>query len=264
MKYLRLFIMLVTSLALFLSCGNDSTAPEEQTDPAEGLILLGESTIQNTRVSLYTDKALQVGYNHFYIKLTDTATDKLVEEAHITISTLMDMGQMQHASPYENPPGDEAEHGLFPCAANFIMAGTWELGIQVQNHLNNDQGEVRFNLDVAAGSLLKSVVGTDSLTYYITLVAPDTPQVGMNDFEITVHYKESMMSFPAVEDLTVEMTPTMPSMGHGSPNNVNPAHQHAGHYRGQVNFTMTGDWRVDLNFSRADSLMHTSFDINVP
>lgn len=38
----------------------------------------------------------------------------------------------------------------------------------------------------------------------------------------------------------------MPSMGHGSPNNVNPVHIEKGHYRGKVNFTMTGEWQIKL------------------
>ena len=84
----------------------------------------------------------------------------------------------------------------------------------------------------------------------------------MNPFEITVHVKESMMSFPPVKDLTVNMTPSMPSMGHGSPNNVDPVHLVDGHYKGEVNFTMTGDWRIDLILNQgSNKLAETQFDL---
>jgi hypothetical protein len=56
----------------------------------------------------------------------------------------------------------------------------------------------------------------------------------------------SMMSFPPATDLTIEIDPQMPSMGHGSPNNVNPVHTANGHYLGSVNFNMTGAWRIYL------------------
>jgi hypothetical protein len=65
----------------------------------------------------------------------------------------------------------------------------------------------------------------------------------------------SMMSFPPSTDLTVEITPEMPSMGHGSPNNVNPVHTQNGHYVGTANFTMTGDWRIHLTIKEGNRLI---------
>jgi len=55
-----------------------------------------------------------------------------------------------------------------------------------------------------------------------------------------------MMSWPADSTYTFVITPEMPSMGHGSPNNVNPVHVGNGHYKGKVNFTMTGEWKVNI------------------
>lgn len=57
-----------------------------------------------------------------------------------------------------------------------------------------------------------------------------------------------MMSFPAIDGYTMTMTPEMPSMGHGSPNNVNPVSSGMGKYDGKVNFTMTGYWKVNFEF----------------
>ena len=86
----------------------------------------------------------------------------------------------------------------------------------------------------------------DESKYFISVIEPIEPEVGINTFELAIHYRESMMSFPAAEDLTVEIEPEMPSMDHGSPNNENPVHVSNGHYVGKVNFTMTGWWRVHL------------------
>ena len=77
----------------------------------------------------------------------------------------------------------------------------------------------------------------------------------MNDFEIVLHKKVSMMDFPAIENYTIEIVPEMPSMGHGSPNNVNPIHLANGHYIGKVNFTMTGLWKIKLKLYKNGTLI---------
>jgi hypothetical protein len=51
-----------------------------------------------------------------------------------------------------------------------------------------------------------------------------------------------------------EVEPWMVSMDHGSPNNVAPVHMQNGHYKGTVNFTMTGDWRVRLTMKDQDQV----------
>jgi len=53
----------------------------------------------------------------------------------------------------------------------------------------------------------------------------------------------------------------MPSMGHGSPNNVNPVLTKNGHYKGKVNFTMTGDWRINLELNKDGKTTKTFFDL---
>jgi hypothetical protein len=56
-----------------------------------------------------------------------------------------------------------------------------------------------------------------------------------------------MMAFPAVSNCDVTIEPSMPSMGHGSPNNINPVHMADGHYMGSVNFTMDGEWLIEVS-----------------
>ena len=100
--------------------------------------------------------------------------------------------------------------------------------------------------------------------YFISLAAPQQPIVGKQILDITVHTRENMMSFPPVTDLTIEMEPSMPAMGHGSPDNEQPIHQRDGHYMGKVDFIMTGDWCLDVRLKDGDELLaETHFDIIV-
>jgi hypothetical protein len=53
-------------------------------------------------------------------------------------------------------------------------------------------------------------------------------------------------------------------MGHGSPNNVNPAHTTGARYAGKVNFTMTGLWRLNLRVQvPGEEPFETYFDVTL-
>jgi len=80
----------------------------------------------------------------------------------------------------------------------------------------------------------------------LSLTVPTDPASGTNDLKFTVR------NATATDSLwTVAFVPTMPSMGHSSPNNVQPAYSD-GIYAGTVNFTMSGDWRIYFCLERKD------------
>ncbi|NOX18567.1 MAG: hypothetical protein GXO87_09850 [Chlorobi bacterium] len=258
MRQLKLIITILFLLLAISACSEDNPVENEAADPAEGLTKIAEYSFSDTLATLYTDAEIETGYCKFYLKLTKVSDNSPIENAAVSMKTLMDMGTMKHSSPMENPASNHAVNGLFECAAVFIMSGMWEVTFVI-----NEGSEFTTSLDVSATERVRNIVGSDDKTYFVTLIEPMKPLVGMNDFEVCVHQRESMTSFPAVEDVNIVMTPSMPSMGHGSPNNENPVHKQNGHYLGKVNFTMTGDWLVELYLSRADSLLVTSFDITL-
>ena len=88
--------------------------------------------------------------------------------------------------------------------------------------------------------------GASGVSERLTLTAPTNPATGSNALEFVVR------SATAADSLwRVAFVPTMPSMGHSSPNNVQPTYA-GGTYAGQVNFTMSGDWRIYFCLERAD------------
>lgn len=266
----RAFALLAAiSGSLFLaSCDDDNVDPDADTD---GLIEIAEGYAPGsaTLVRLWAEQALFAGYNRLYVELRDSATDELVEEAHVSLFPHMDMAPaMSHAAPYEDPASIMATNGLFPGAVVFQMPGDmgWTLKVMVHNHVNDLEGEVTFPIQVANPALTRTRVLTslkDGSKFVLSYLLPDKPVVGINDFELTIHRRESMESFPADGTYTIEMEPEMPSMGHGSPNNVNPVHVSDGHYRGEVNFTMTGAWRINLRLMQGGEYADTTtfFDV---
>lgn len=256
---------------IFLSaCSKDKT----EQNPTAGLTKIAEGYVAGaaTKAEIYTkETSLTTGYTKLYIALYDSVTGMRIDDAHIHLNPIMDMGTMQHSAPFENPVSTNAENHLFPCSVTFIMSsmgGSWSLEMEVHNHSTDKEGTISFPLTIAEPVLSRQKSFTaahDGAKYFISLVNPTTAnsKVGINDMEIVIYKKASMMSWPADSSLSVTLTPEMPTMGHGSPNNVNPVHVGNGHYKGKVNFTMTGLWRLNLDFMSGTSVADTtqSFDV---
>lgn len=252
---------------LFTGCSEKSdpvAAPAA--DPFAGITKRSEAYVTGiaTKMQLWSATPLVAGYNQVYIALLDSASGNFVEDAHIHLDPMMDMGMMKHSAPYENPASTKAVNKLFPAKIYFVMAsmgGTWTVDAEVHNHLTDKEGVVSLPVSVMAPTLatLKSLVAKDdSSKVFVTIVRPTKPVVGLNDFEITIHRTKDMMTFTPDSLCTVTLTPEMPSMGHGSPNNVDPVNSGKGHYTGKVNFTMTGDWRINLDIKKNGVVVDTT------
>lgn len=248
----------------FSSCNPDKIA---NPDPLAGLTKIAEGYASGaaTKVVLYASTStLYSGYTQFKIQLLDSITGNKIEKARIQLAPLMDMGTMRHACPFENPSSETAVNTLYPCSVTFIMSsmgGTWTLGVNVSNLINNKQGLLTIPVTVQepTKSRIKSFTSaSDGQKYFVALVQPSAPKVGINDFELAVYKKLSMMSFPADSTLRIVNTPEMPTMGHGSPNNIDPSHSSLGHYKGKVNFTMTGLWKLNLDLYSGTAVADTT------
>lgn len=242
----------ILTILVFIGCSALACKKESATPIGSDLVKLKEAVISGSRkVVLFADRAqLTVGYNPIYIRVEDAsgATDK---QASIEITPVMDMHTMQHSSPVEQP-AYVASLDVHAGVVVFTMPsgdmGAWKLTVDVD-------GE-RVDMDVTIAEAptgtktVHTLVGKNGTSYTIALVQPQEPAVGMNDLEILVSSREDMFHFPPVSGLVVTFNPEMPSMGHGSPNNIDPTSMGNGRYRGKVNFTMTGDWRLHFSLAR--------------
>ncbi|MFC2175488.1 FixH family protein [Bacteroidota bacterium] len=264
-----LFVGVALMSTIFTGCKKEILNPSN----TDGLVMIatGYSDAGSMKISVYSTDSLYSQYTNLFIEVRDSATDAVIEDGHIEIMPMMDMGTMMHSAPFEDPSGTAATDGLFPCAVVFqmpsemaTMPGTmgWSLKVHVHEHVNGGDGEVTFPLLVKNPTPTRTRVViplNDAMSrLVISYAQPLDPKVGVNDFEVTLHSRETMMSWPGIENYTVEIEPEMPSMGHGSPNNVNPTHTSNGHYKGKVNFTMTGVWRVNLKIMDGATVVDNS------
>lgn len=260
-SFQKITIALLAAGTFFLgSCNAEMETPKETpVDPFADLTYIGETEVvgAGANVKLYAEEELFVGYNRLHFALFDSANPTTaLTDAEITLNPMMNMGTMQHSCPFESP-SNTIESATHTFAGNvvFIMptnsSGSWTLNMVVTNNTNGQQGIASLPITVvekAETKLLQMVSMVDSSLLFVALINPMSPEIGLNDFTLGIYTRETMMSFPPVDDIEVDMEPEMPTMNHGSPDNIHPISVGNGRYEGIVNFTMTGYWKVNLNF----------------
>lgn len=246
--------VLVLMVLVFNSCKQEGIDPSEENN----FLTISESLTDNGvfKVKMLAADTLFHGYNKVYFDIVTAGDDATIESGFIGLYPEMDMITMRHSAPYEAPAEFAGEDDLFEAAIVFIMPDTddmkWRVKVKIESGSLADSVWLPIPKVKALEEpkILNFISAIDGTKYFVSLVEPAEPKVGINDYEVAIHYKKTMMLFPADEAVSVAIDPQMPSMDHGSPNNVNPVHTELGHYQGKVNFTMTGWWRVFMELEK--------------
>jgi copper chaperone NosL len=133
--------------------------------------------------------------------------------------------------------------------------------------INLAEARRRFNLNVLHVSTLgeepeaieRDMSGTrildldDGRRLRLRLETPQTLAPGEHPFQIIVEQSSQAdgADWLPLNELQIEIEPWMPSMHHGSPNNVQPRPLGEGRYEGQIHFTMAGHWVVHVTVNDA-------------
>ncbi|MDR3118136.1 MAG: FixH family protein [Mediterranea sp.] len=257
----KLFISAVLFLSfLLVSCGKDETPAAS---PVAGLTKIQEFTDANYTVTAWNEAGQwRLGYTKVYFTVQNKNGD-FVEDAGLTAFPEMDMGMgMRHSTP-RSEITKVAGKPLYEAYYSFLMYsgqgdGTWyydlsyttgsaagsfdDVVIDVKNAFRLDGNTPR--------KVIQTVVAADGSgkRYVISLVEPQHPAVGSNEITVYVHGREDANTYPEVAGFKLKLDPRMPSMeNHSSPNNEDLSWDSAGRvYRGRVNFSMTGYWKLNL------------------
>ena len=255
-KYKSIFFAIVGLTILLTSCNKDDVKGITPADEVVGLQKIDSLIKDNYTFYVYKKDTgnLVVGYNEVYIQLKNNTTGKYVEDATLSWKPLMHMTSMSHACPYSTISKVADTKTVYKGYFIFIMASDdmeyWEITYdyisgkdtlaQVTNRptVVQSTGRVRY----------KSFKGVDNTSYFLALVDPTTPKVGTNDITAYLYKKVDMLTFNPVQNYTVEIDPRMPDMdNHTSPSNVNLTYDSTtGLYKGKLNLTMTGYWKISL------------------
>lgn len=259
------FTTLLTTILFFLISGcSDISNDDSFMEP--DMFKLGEFTDNGLTIAAYAERPLSVGYNAIYLDLHRSG--ERLNSAEIEMIPMMHMEQHSHASPFEKPARvRDDETGLFTGWAIFTMPGgmmgSWELQLEISAVNGSGMPSAGIiEIEVEQSNRVKTFMSDSEERYVLTWILPDEPAVGMNELKVALHKRESMMSFPPVLNAEFEFEPWMPSMDHGSSNNVSPEHVENGFYAGSVNFNMTGDWELRFDIEAGGrKLGHHVFEL---
>jgi len=271
-KYSYIFYAIIGLTVLLTSCRKDEVKVATPADEVSGFHKLQEFTQGDYTFSVYKRDTgnLVVGYNEVYIQLKNNLTGKYVEDGTLSWKPIMHMGSMSHACPYSSISKVGNTNTLYKGYFIFIMASDntdyWEINYDYSK--GNDtivSAASRLTVNNATGRVrYKSFIGSDNISYFLALVDPTSPQVGTNDITAYLYKKVDMLTFNQVENYTIQLDPRMPDMdNHTSPNNVNLIYDStSGIYKGKLNLTMSGYWKVNLIVRDANNTILKGDSIN--
>jgi len=210
------------------------------------------------------------GYNEIRLKITNTLTNAKVNASAVTFLPIITQADgstisCPHRYNLQYMSDDSYFSGYSVFTAESNTNESWQLYISftVSNQTYTVKLPVTVQEQPNKNLNMTTFTGADNEQYFIALISPQKPNVAENEL-IAGIYKfnkptnspppgtfpdPSQFSYNEVSGYTLLLDPRMPepSMGnHSSPNNKNLTQQSDGLYHGVVNYTMTGNWTLNL------------------
>lgn len=243
MKYFIFFLL--TGFILY-SCNSDNPSSSGETPSAYNKLFNAGSGNVNFEFWNATGSNLYYGYNEIGFKVFVNGVEKTDGFVKFNPVMVHFIGQTGHSSPRSTQFNYNSSSKLFTGYVCFNMisdSGSVWLGYYNYNNLNYVDS-VPFTVLASTSQM----TGWDDIqggnTYILTLLGPNNPKVGKNDYSCLLHKDIGNNEYAEVDNAIMIITPWMPAHGHGSSSNENPVSQGNGKYMGKVNFSMLGEWDV--------------------
>lgn len=213
--------------------------------------------------------AFYTGYNEFRLKIVDSKTRAGANHASVNflpIWTLSDGSNKSCPHRYNLTYVTEGNYfsGYTVFSQESNPSGEWNiyLSIKMESQVQTIKKHIAVEKQINKNLNMTTFIGKDNMQYYIALIAPQKPKAGENTLVAGVYRYNppsnkptdnfpdpTQFSFSEMHDYTLVLDPRMPeaSMGnHSSPNNKDLLQRADGLYQGVVNYTMTGNWTLNL------------------
>jgi len=237
---------------VFISCSDDTTdfGPINE---VQDLIKVQEISNDTHTIEVYTKSGTLVqGYNDITIRIKDKSNQEFIENAAISWKPVMHMTAMMHSCPKSELLKVADKQTTYNGFIIFQMPENesegWDLTFNYTINGISYEAVDTISIPQSTKKTVSVFTGTDGVKYVLALIQPQNPAVKINDMVVGLYKMESMMSFPEVENYTINLDPRMPSMGnHSSPNNEDLTFDlNSKMYQGKLSLTMTGYWKLNL------------------
>lgn len=246
-------LMLITT-----GCSDNPAQPQNTNSVPDTFIKITSYSGNQYQFTVYALDSLKTGHNKIYIAVKD-GNGNAISIKNPDVTPIMHMESMMHSAPV-SAAKTVPKNGVpyLKTSVYFIMpsmgSSYWTLNVKGQTN-GGETLEEKIRVAVA-GSGLHFSKKVNNTTYYLSYVAPKTPVMGGDTYEVAIHYMKDMMHFPAVAGATVKIKPYMDmGGGHGhGPASVDAIADEVrpGHYKGAINYSMAGQWQLSFTATLDD------------
>jgi hypothetical protein len=236
---LFLYILIIPILSLITSCSNDNGNIIDP--PVSEYQLVHTVEKNNVKFGIYSASSNRLIYGYNFVNGVEK------NSGFVKFNAIMyhGLGGPSHSTPSDDRFVYDNNKKLFKGYISFIMIDTSAFWAGYFNY--NNEASVDSAIINITGSENQITLWDNQNTqkfYVLSLIKTNNPKVGLNDYHMLLHESPDMNSYTEIDNAEMFIKPWMESMGHGSPNNINPVSVGNGRYEGKVNFTMAGEWYV--------------------
>lgn len=208
------------------------------------------------------------GYNEIRLRIFNTLTNESVPASEVTfLPVFFNTDGSKTSCPHQYNLEYHATEKYYLGYSVFTNesnnGNNWKLYISFSDgdQVHTVNQEVSIQQQTNKNLNMTTFTGNDGEQYCIALVSPQKPRVAENQLVAGIYkYNQptnpegnfpdpTQFSYTPVNHFKLKLDPRMPepSMGnHSSPNNQDLTQQANGLYYGIVNYTMTGNWTLNL------------------
>lgn len=251
--------VLIIITLIFYGCSKDN--PVINNNPTDYVKIFNtESGVNKFEVYSKSSSNFIYGYNDIGFKVYINNAEQTSGFVKFKPTMYHGLSGPSHSIPVPDKYYFNSEKSMFTGYAIFIMYDTATFWAADFNY--NDAMSVDSSIFTLNYSSRTKILAWDNIilenTYFLTLIAPSAPRVGLNEVDLMLHQTDNMLSYLEVNNAEMFIKPWMESMGHGSSNNINPAYISPGRYKGTANFNMAGEWFLYDSIKVAGSFITNS------
>lgn len=238
-------LLLIAGILIISGCSDNIPVIADPTTPTDYIkIYTAESGSNKFEVFSKSSANFVYGYNELGFKYYLDNVEQNQGFVKFKPTMYHGIGGPSHSIPVPEKNHYDPASGFFTGYAIFIMYDTaafWAADFNFNDSYNIDS--VVFPLMYSSRT---KIAAWDNVvtqkTYFLTMLSPVAPVVGLNDAVFMFHHTEDMTNYEEINNAEMFIRPWMESMGHGSSNNVDPVYISPAKYKGVVNFNMPGEW----------------------
>lgn len=245
---MRIKYILILIIAFFYTgCSSDDLIDPYKSAEIYQKIITAENGNVKFEVWTIGNDTLMTGYNKVGFKVFENGNEKTTGFVKFYAKMFHFTSSEFHATPIEPQYNYDAAAGMFTGYIIMLMPGDSTSRWYGYYNYNNELSVDSIRFDVGWDQKTKFKIFSDlgaELSYLITMISPETPVTGNNEFKCLLHESPNFVDFTQVNSANMFLTPRLDSLNHTSEGNVNPVYIGDGIYKGNVNFDYQGGWKV--------------------